>query len=83
LGDDEEDCHVTGGGVVVKKWQPNARRNWDRKGFEAKLKLAQMDEDTDALIDLDPADDEFYYKGEQKKKVEVKVVGPNPAEIGA
>jgi len=79
-GDDEKDCHVVGGGVVVKKWQPNARRNWDRGRFEAKLKLAQMNEDLEAVLALDPADEEFYYKNEQKRKVEVKVVGPNPAE---
>lgn len=83
LGDDEEDCHVTGGGVVVKKWQPKGRRSWDRGRFTAMLKLAQMEEDQDKLLELDPNDDEFFNVGEAKKKVEVKVVGPNPAEIGA
>ena len=80
LGDGEEDCHVTGGGVVVKRWQPNPRRNWDRGRFTATLKLAQMNGDVDGLLSIEPADDEFYYRGEAKKKTEVKVVGPNPAE---
>jgi hypothetical protein len=79
-GDGEEDCHITGGGIVVKKWQPAARRNWDRKRFEAKLKLAQMEGDIDAVMALDPSAEDYYYKNEQKRKVEVKVVGPNPAE---
>lgn len=85
LGDSEEECHVVGGGVVVKRYQTKGRRIWDASRFRAKLKLAQIDGDSDALATLDPGDDEFYYLSEPKKKidVELKVVGPNPAEVGA
>ena len=80
LGDSEEDCHVTGGGVVVKKWEKKGRRNFDRNAFLGQVKLAQMEEDAERFMSLDPQDDQYWYQSPNTRKEEVKVVGPNPAE---
>jgi len=48
------------------------------------LFCAYGEADRIVLTGLDPADDDFFYITEPQKTidVEVKVVGPNPAEIG-
>lgn len=81
LGDSEEECHVVGGGIVVKRFQAKGRRSFDRGAFLGRLKILQMDKDRDGLLDLDPEDEAFWYQNEGKKKVDVNIVGPNPAEV--
>lgn len=81
IEDSSDDYHITGGGVVVKRFETTGKRLFDRKRFLAKLTLAQMEKNTDALLTINHEDDDFYYQTEPKKKVEVKVTGPNPAEV--
>lgn len=81
LRDGDEDNHVCGDGVVVKRTQSVSQRRFDAKAFVAAVALAQQEEDADALLALDPEDDRFYYQTTPRKKIKVKVVGPNPAEM--
>lgn len=78
----EDDQHVVGGGVVVKRKTSPSQRRFDTKRFLAMMRLAQNDEDADALLALDPQDEQFFYKTTGKDKVEVTVIGGNPAEVG-
>jgi hypothetical protein len=82
LGDGEDELHVVGGGVVVKRWQTSGQRRFDPSRFKAMVRLAQMEQDTDRLLTIDSDADEFFYQTEGKKKTEVTVIGPNPAEMG-
>jgi len=81
LGDGDESNHVVGNGVVVKRTQSASQRRFNAGAFVAAVELAQKEGDADALLALDATEDRFYFKTEPKKKIDVKVVGPNPAEM--
>lgn len=82
LSDDEGDNHVVGGGVVVKRYQTPQQRRFDAKALVALMMVMQKDGDDAGLRALNPNDDRFYYRTEGKAKVEVTVIGGNPAETG-
>lgn len=81
LGSDEQ--HVAGGGVTVKRWSTPSQHRTDWKAVRSAIKLAQQEEDTDALLALDPDDEAFKYDTTPSEKIEVVVRAPNPMEVMA
>lgn len=77
----EDDRHVAGGGVTVKRKESAQQRRTDWKAFRAAVKRAQEKGDTDALLALDPDADDFKYLTNSNERIEVTVRAPNPLEV--
>lgn len=73
---EDGDQHVAGGGIVVKRYSTAQQRRFDTKAFLAAVKLAQQEGDADALLELDPDDDAFYYLTNTREKINIKSIGP-------
>ena len=80
LSDDAEDNNVVGSNVVVRRWETKGQRRFDAKAFLADVLKHQQSGDTEALLALDPTDDEYFYQTAPREKVEVKVLGAHPEE---
>lgn len=77
----EEDQHLAGSGVTVKRYSTPQQRRFQPKVFRAAVKLAQKTGDTDSLLALDPDDERFFKLTNSSEKVEVNVTAPNPMEV--
>lgn len=78
---DEEGQHVAGGGVTVRRYSTPSQTRTDTKALLAKIRLAQLQGDAEALLTLDPNAHTFQTRSSEKVKVDV--FGPNPFETGA
>ena len=82
LAPEEGALHLAGGGVTLGRSETSGRRQFDRKKLVATIAQLQSEDDTDGLIDLDPAGDEFHYQTDAKIKTDVKVTaGRNEADV--
>lgn len=72
----EEDQHLAGAGVVVKRYSTTSQRRFDAKAFKAAVLLAQKNGDTDALMSLDPDADEYHYQTNSSEKIDIKITAP-------
>lgn len=80
---EDGDQHVSGHGVKVTRKSTTSQRRFDAGAFKAAVRLAQIEGDVDRLMSIDDKDDAFYMRTKSNVKVDVKVYGPNPAEVGA
>ena len=69
----EGEQNVAGSGVKVTRGSTRAQRRKDAKKFRAALKLAQKNKDMQALLALDPDDEEFKYTTKTSEKVDVEI----------
>lgn len=76
----EEDQHVAGAGIVVKRYSTTSQHRFDAKAFRAAVELAQKNGDTERLLSLDPEDDEFYYDTTPSEKIKIIVTAAIEAE---
>lgn len=77
----EEDRHLAGGGVTVKKKQSAQQRRLDVGKLRAAIQLARSAGDTARLLEIDPDADEWKFTTASNVKTEVKVRAPNPYEL--
>lgn len=68
-----EELNVIGGGVHVERRRSPQQRRFDAKAFRAAVKLAQAERDAARLLELDADAEEFYYRTEQKERIEAHV----------